>query len=193
MISINTIKFLDLKPTYDQKINVRYDETAVYMAGVYLVKRLRAEELISKIQKSNVKDALSCKTMIFKEFDQQMHDDCKISIDKINVTLLDILDRQMIKTPAKTIFCSHLQCFSLENFVKAMENTVPRKWRCPICKTKAFDLMIDEYLWNIIRDLGKNVLASEVIFSKEGTFEVNKTTEDEGPDEEEQRGTFETI
>ena len=177
LISINTIKFLDFKPSFDQKVNVRYDDTAVYMAGVYLVKRLRSDELIAKIQRTHVKEVESCKTLLYKEFDPHMHDDCKISIDKLSVSLLDILDKQMIKTPAKTVFCSHLQCFSLENFVKVMESTVPRKWRCPICKIKAFDLMIDGYLWSIIKDV-KNISASEVIFSRDGTFDIKKTDEE---------------
>ena len=187
LTSINTIKFLDFKPSFDQKVNVRYDDSAVYMAAVYLVKRLRAEELISKIQKTSVKEAESCKIQILSKFEPSVHDDCKISVDKVSVSLMDtFFDKQMIQTPAKTVFCNHLQCFSLENLIRAMEIAIPRKWRCPICKVKAFDLMIDGYLWNIIKGLGKNVCASEVIFSEDGSYEVIKTENDATNDVEDQ-------
>ena len=52
----NVIKFNDMKPNYDVKNNVRYDEHAVYMAGVFQVRKLKTSELIAKIQKICLKD-----------------------------------------------------------------------------------------------------------------------------------------
>ncbi|MCA9735977.1 hypothetical protein KC799_27820, partial [candidate division KSB1 bacterium] len=181
LLVINSIKFQDIKPNYEQKPNVRYDENAIYMAGVFLVRKLRAEELITKIQSTCVKDVLTCKSSIFNELENNSFvlEECKISIDKVSLSLSDAFDKQTIKTPARTVFCTHLQCFSLENLVKVMENTVPKKWRCPICKVKAFDLVIDGYIWEIIQGISKKELVSEIIFLRNGTYELKKAKDEE--------------
>lgn len=177
--NINIVKFNDIKPSYEQKNSVRYDENAIYIAGVFLVRKLKSNELIEKIQTSFVKSEEMCKLLIKHEFENQHFEDCKIESDRISISLLDTLDRQIIKTPAKTKFCSHLQCFSLENMVKLMENTIPRKWKCPICKVKAFDLIIDGYQWNIIKKIHENHSenVNDVIFYKDASYELKKSEE----------------
>ena len=66
-------------------------------------------------------------------------------VDKVIVSLNDALDLQPIRTPAKGRFCAHIQCFSLENFISLIFSMVPRSYKCPICKIKCIDLIIDEY------------------------------------------------
>lgn len=56
-----------------------------------------------------------------------------------------------INIPARGKWCSHMQCFSLENYIIMTEQNIPRKWKCPICRQKCFDILIDEYFWDILK------------------------------------------
>jgi hypothetical protein len=52
-----------------------------------------------------------------------------------------------------------------------MESTSPRKWKCPICKTKCYELIVDEYFLKIIEQI--NVLnknCAEVIIKKNADY-----------------------
>ena len=77
----------------------------------------------------------------------------------------------MIKTPVKGAFCNHINCFSLENYLYANEKNVLRKWRCPICKLKAYDLIVDEYFVEILKKSQlKNIQTTEVTFNSNGEY-----------------------
>ena len=78
------------------------------------------------------------------------------------------------------------------------ESTVPRRWRCPICKNKCFDIVIDGYIQKILdgfKEEGKQV--KEISFDKEANFEIHKLrsqSEDEDDEDElgEMKGNNET-
>ena len=170
---INLIKINLLRPAYHLLSTVRYNENALYMIAVYLVRRLKSDELIKKIREKNVKSPGECKTFMIQSMNNPEEEIC---MDKVSVNLLDPLDLQTLKTPARSRFCNHLQCFSLENLVTSMEFTVPRRWRCPICKIKAWDLIIDGYQLEILKEIEmKKEKVSEIIFFKNGTYEIMKT------------------
>ena len=94
----------------------------------------------------------------------------------------------VIKTPARGKLCKHVQCFSLENMVLFAEATVPRRWRCPICKNKCFEIVIDGYMQKILNGFKEQgIVVKEISFDKEANFAVNKLqtqSEDEDDDEE---------
>ena len=82
-----------------------------------------------------------CRALIKKQFvdnNEVETNFLKVSM-KCNLTLLQI------QTPARGRSCKHISCFSLESFVDIMNKTHPRKWRCPVCKLKCFDIVVDGY------------------------------------------------
>ena len=169
---INILKINFIRPAYHLLSSVRYNENAVYMIIVILVRRLKADELIRKIQAANVRSVDDCREQIQRSLNNPEEE---VSMDKVSVNLLDPFDLQTLRTPTRTRFCNHLQCFSLENLVTSMEFTVPRRWRCPICKLKAWDLIVDGYQWEILRGIElKKEKISEITFFKNGTFELVK-------------------
>lgn len=182
---INILKITTNRPPYHVLVTARYNEKASFMVAAFLVKRLTSQELIEKIQKNNVRSIEECKQQIFNSLNKCEKDE--ISLDKVAVNLLDTFDLLPIKTPAKTRFCSHIQCFSLENLINSMEfTTSPRRWKCPICKIKAWDLIIDGYQWEIIKSLDtKNEKVTEIFFFKNGTYEIVKSKELKRPRAEE--------
>ncbi len=75
-----------------------------------------------------------------------------------------------IMTPSRSRHCTtHFQPFDLKNFILASSNSKnsAQKWKCPICKKRAYDLMVDEYLWKLIQD-NKNEHVSEITFTGNG-------------------------
>lgn len=64
------------------------------------------------------------------------------------------------------------------------EATVPRKWRCPICKLKCYDIIIDSYMQKIIQTFKEqNLNVIEISFDKEANYEIHKLKK-EGEDDE---------
>ena len=59
----------------------------------------------------------------------------------------------LIKEPVRSVQCTtHYQPFELSTFVDASlkaKNSV-QSWKCPICKKRAYDLVVDGYLKNLI-------------------------------------------
>lgn len=56
--------------------------------------------------------------------------------------------------PARSIHCtSHYQPFDLKSFLAANINvkSSSKRWRCPICRERAYDLSVDEHLMNILK------------------------------------------
>lgn len=88
-----------------------------------------------------------------------------IQAESVTVSLLCSLDTLLIHTPARGSLCTHLQCFSLHNYVTAMSRVSPRKWRCPICKAKCLRLYIDAYQLAILQLIRqKGIHAHEITF-----------------------------
>ena len=103
----------------------------------------------------------------------QAYEDCSFASDNLTISLIDAFDRQTIQTPIKILFCKHLQCFSLENLVKSMENTFPRRWKCPLYKKKAFDFVVDGFLLRILQE-AKLKHPFEIVYHKDGGYEVHE-------------------
>ena len=78
---------------------------------------------------------------------------------------------QPLKTPAKGSHCKHVNCFSLENYINVWYKNNQRKWLCPICKAKAYDIVVDSYFQEILQSAQElDVLSSEY---PEVTFDHN--------------------
>lgn len=94
----------------------------------------------------------------------------------------------MINTPAKGKWCTHLQCFSLENFIIFADSAVPRKWKCPICRLKCYDIIVDEYMLNIINECkSKKQAVTDVTFDENADYMIENCMDDDSEMEEEKK------
>ncbi len=90
-------------------------------------------------------------------------------MEEYSVSLIDPLAQTLISIPARGRFCKHLQCFSLSSFVENMEQITARRWLCPICSTKIFDIQVDKFLEEILNEVRENGNpAKEVLFKSTG-------------------------
>ena len=131
------------KETYLAK---KIEET--YVAAVFLVKKLTCEELIQNIKQSSRRSMEDCQRMISLDFQSS-----PLDINMVRHPLTCVFDMQLLKTPAKGAHCKHINCFSLENFVSVWQKNGQRKWTCPVCKLKSYDIIIDTYFEKIMNEV----------------------------------------
>jgi len=155
------------------------DAEETYVAAVYLVKKITCESLLQTIKAENKRSVEDCKKMLAEEIASS-----GIDIDKVLCPLTCVYDMQPLKTPAKGAYCKHPNCFSLENYVNLWQKNNQRKWTCPICKVKSYDLIVDSYFEEILQDakqknLDKSVTTNVEIL-KDGSYKfVKEETHDE--------------
>lgn len=161
--------------------NSRAEET--YVVGVYLVRKLTPEELVKKIINENKKSIEDCKKKIVEDFENS-----PIDIEKLSYPLTCVLDMQPLKTPAKGLHCKHSNCFSLENYISVWQKNNQRKWLCPICKLKCYDIIVDSFWEKILQEAKKqygaptiSLVDVEILKTCEYKFVKN---DDEESDEE---------
>ena len=106
------------------------------------------------------------KHMLLGYLTQNSETDCEVA--KFKVQLRCQYFGTPITHPARSRHCSsHYQPFDLNNFVRvsmsSAQNCV-QKWKCPVCKKRAYDLVIDEYLENLMLSKGN---LKEIAFGKD--------------------------
>lgn len=113
-----------------------------------MVRQLEAEELIELIKKSaRCQQTMEESRGFITKLNNVQSEELKWQGSTYSLTC--VFDQQLIETPARGRLCSHVQCFSLENQIRMNQNQ-QRKWRCPICKQKCFEFVIDNYQKAII-------------------------------------------
>ncbi|XP_049850773.1 zinc finger MIZ domain-containing protein 1-like [Schistocerca gregaria] len=67
------------------------------------------------------------------------------------LSLVDPLSYTRIQIPTKSVECTHIQCFDLDNYLRLNERT--RSWLCPICSVYSpyENLLIDTYFQDILQ------------------------------------------
>lgn len=153
---------------------LRIDKKADFLIGIYLIKKISTQELISTIQEKSIKCEEECKQFLQSYFAQNnnIHSE-DIYLDQMKLNLLDPIDFQLIKTPCRGRLCSHYNCFSLETFVTITKDSNPRKWRCPICRKPCYEFLIDSYLLKILleaRQTQTNI--KEMILFDNGNYKI---------------------
>ena len=74
--------------------------------------------------------------------------------------------------PVRSKLCStHFQPFDLVNYVNSFlaAKTGARRWKCPICDKRAYDIQVDSYILELME---KNAKAMEITFKNNGLPEI---------------------
>jgi len=180
-MGINFLKVVTKKITSMEKNQFKFCENAKHLIAIYLVEKQSWAQVSNSVR---VLDERICHQKVLKKFilnngSEKNNDDLAIKVDKITISMIDALDLSLIETPARGANCDHLQCFSLENYLKMMENSLPRKFQCPICKARSYNLYIDGHFLRILKEakiLRKNF--SEITFLKDGSYLINENLQE---------------
>jgi hypothetical protein len=77
----------------------------------------------------------------------------ELEVEGVTVSMKCQYFQSCIVYPARGLQCStHYQPFDMLNFIKASlnANIAVQRWKCPICRKRAYDLFIDEYLLSLV-------------------------------------------
>ena len=179
-LGVNFIKIVTKKITQQEKNQFKFCENAKHLMAVFLVEKQGWNQVRDNVP---LLDLNACHQKVLKKFvlgnGSEKNDETAFKVDKINISMLDTLDLNLIETPARGANCDHLQCFSLENYLKMMEVSFPRKFQCPICKSRSYNLYIDSFFLKILKEAqasGKTF--SEITFRKDGSYSLNESQQD---------------
>lgn len=87
-------------------------------------------------------------------------DDVAFITDNITISLVDPFMAQIFNVPARSMNCTHLECFDLETFLRTRKSDsgpapFNDNWRCPICYSDARPqcLRVDNFLVEVRNEL----------------------------------------
>ncbi|KDN52148.1 hypothetical protein K437DRAFT_32972 [Tilletiaria anomala UBC 951] len=151
-IPLNTIEFWYVCATRD------------YACAIVHVEKIPVEKLVAALQ-----DNILSKESVLATMKARAQDD-DIVAGAATVSLKDPLSLMKMTKPARSKNCDHVQCFDPMMFLRTHEQSP--SWSCPICSNKIrwSDVIIDEYMSDIIANVGKDV--ELVIVEPDGSWHV---------------------
>ncbi len=96
------------------------------------------------------------------------HDKSDVLIEKIAISLRCQYFGSKMKLPARSRLCNtHFQPFDLMNFITSSihAKNSAKRWKCPICDKRAYDLVIDKYILELMKE---NPNVNEIVFRENG-------------------------
>ncbi|CAK62008.1 unnamed protein product (macronuclear) [Paramecium tetraurelia] len=146
-----TLIFKESIPGIDQKRKFRILSEQLYYFAIYKTKQYTSKQLIDKIidDPQNWMSLEQSRDFVILQINYSP----AIKIIKLHISLLCCFSSSLIQTPVRGIYCTHVQCFSLESYILMLDQQIPRKWRCPICKAKIFKLQIDALQYAILKSI----------------------------------------
>ena len=139
-----------------------------YVITVLLIKRISPNELIRRVMSENSLSIEKAKMKVEEKF--VLGRDREIEMNEIKLDIIDNVSLTPITVPARGVFCDHIQCFSLDTFIKSMVNENRRRWICPVCKKRAPRFVVDLYLEKEIKAaLKQDRSIEQILFMRDGT------------------------
>ncbi|CAK74569.1 unnamed protein product (macronuclear) [Paramecium tetraurelia] len=160
-------------PGMEQKRKYRIQGEQLHYVAGYKTKQYSGKQLIEKIITSSENWMSVEQAQDFIILQMNYISSTGIKQIKQTISLLCCLCSTLMVTPVRGIYCNHIQCFSLENYLLMLEMSNPRKWRCPICKAKLFKLQIDALQYTILQTIRQYNLQekySEISFDHMGNI-----------------------
>jgi hypothetical protein len=150
-ISINNSKIfqapsdISLLVHENNRIEITSNTNLKIKSPLWVFVLIRKEKEFDEIKSSTLKiSEYQCKIKLRKLFKNDL-------IARENFSVKCPYSSKTIETPVKSIYCTHFQCFDLDNFLKI--NKFKKSLKCPICKIECFvDEMYQDMLFlKIIR------------------------------------------
>lgn len=119
---------------------------------LYLCEELPAASFLQKVLQAS-SDSLEEGRANFARLLQQTDEEDDIALDLMDFefSLLDPLSYQRMRIPVRSVRCSHVKCFDLENFMELYPEKANRS--CPVCGSviKLQDLRQDPFVKSILQ------------------------------------------
>ncbi|CAG9320164.1 unnamed protein product [Blepharisma stoltei] len=149
---------------------LKYNDLDTYAAAVLLIKQKSEDTLIREITE---KPGLSIEEG--KEFviNKLARGDDDIVSESVKLSLKCPFAMTFMEIPVRAVNCTHIQCFNLATFVKLQRASRVNRWRCPICKGFAFNLIVDRYFESIIKTaMAEGTDMHNIEFFRDGSYKI---------------------
>ncbi|OMJ95635.1 hypothetical protein SteCoe_879 [Stentor coeruleus] len=128
---------------------IKCADPSSYAVSIYLVYMKSEEQLIEEIVKTSRISIDKSKDFIKKILKS---DDEELISDSIRLSLKCPYSLTLLDIPARGQNCEHIQCFNLVSYVQMQRSSRVNRWRCPLCKGFVYDMIIDSYLEQIMKE-----------------------------------------
>ncbi|KAJ1944461.1 E3 SUMO-protein ligase pli1, partial [Linderina macrospora] len=133
-------------------IQVSYQSNDAWVATVMMATRQTVTSAQASIVGSNRISAQTVLEQMFNSADAVDEDEDEDAIEAgACLTMRCPLGLSRIRTPVRSLRCTHPQCFDLENFLEL--NSQMQTWECPVCSLAIGswkDLLVDEFFQQIL-------------------------------------------
>lgn len=157
--------------------NTKVDYEPIYVFAIVIVRKKTIDELSEDILGKCLMTEEDSREFIMRKFNKENGQN-DLQISEIKADLLCKISFTYVKNPTRGEFCQHLDCFSLDFFLKSMEQNLVRRWICPLCRKRCLNLKVDKYFEKIIDDAKAkgDLQISRVFFKSDGgyTLEVDE-------------------
>ncbi|XP_050528416.1 E3 SUMO-protein ligase PIAS1-like [Daktulosphaira vitifoliae] len=174
---INCTQLLKLNPNIINTITINWiPDGKTYVLGIYLVKKLSSETLLSRLQEKGARSSEETKNNIIKKLADV---DPDLATTSYRFSLVCPLGKMRMTIPAKSINCDHLQCFDASIFI--LMNEKKPTWMCPTCNKACLydDIRIESYFLDVVTSPSLPDNCKEIEIIADGTWRVfeerNKT------------------
>lgn len=124
--------------------------TKKFYLGLYLCKAIPVEDLVGKIRVKKI-----AKNSVVQELSRAANDPDVVATSQV-LSLRCPLSYTRLRTPCRSILCSHIQCFDANSYLQLQEQGP--QWVCPVCnKSAPFEnLAVDEYVRDILENTSES-------------------------------------
>ncbi|OMJ90909.1 hypothetical protein SteCoe_6673 [Stentor coeruleus] len=136
---------------------IKCADPSSYAVSIYLVYIKSEEQLIEEIVKKNKIPIDKSKEFIKKILKS---DDEELISDSIRLSLKCPFTLTLLDIPTRGQYCEHIQCFNLSSYIQMQRSSRVNRWKCPLCKGFVYDMIVDSYLEQIMKE-AKNVEEAE--------------------------------
>ena len=131
---------------------VKMNDPDTYVAGVFIVSIKKEEEVIRAIKLKPKVSIQEAKLFVTKKLNLG---DSEIGTQCVKLSVKCPFTMTLMETPVRGVNCDHIQCFNLDPFIRLQRSSRVNRWKCPICKGFAFNLVVDEFFETIIEEARK--------------------------------------
>ncbi|RYP62632.1 hypothetical protein DL769_007238 [Monosporascus sp. CRB-8-3] len=124
--------------------------TKKFYLGLYVCKAIPVEDLVGKIRGKKI-----AKNSVIQELSRAANDPDVVATSQV-LSLRCPLSYTRLRTPCRSILCSHIQCFDANSYLQLQEQGP--QWVCPVCnKSAPFEnLAVDEYVRDILENTSES-------------------------------------
>ena len=150
---------------------IQLNDSNLYALSVFLIYKKTENEYIEEIKKNRL-SFFQTKEFIHKVMAFEDHE---VQSDSIKFSLKCPITLTLIEIPVRGKNCKHVQCFSLKPFVNIQKTSKVNRWKCPICMNFAYDIVVDEFILQILDKAKCNLDPCFVEIFRDLMYEIIKS------------------